>query len=174
MLSDGALEAQIILKAMTMNNTRAGSSRFREIMPAAKHERNQIMLLYTMSGGQNSQSLAVLTIDSQEIIFAVDPVFALLDFFTSPFSSQTPQSVEEEEVQAVTTQSNQPAASSGSFDFRFDMHDVSVSILEDDTNPDTQAIRLSVKQLLVSQQASDPSCVLYLPGSNDTDRAFSL
>ncbi|KAI0756975.1 vacuolar protein sorting-associated protein 13 [Daedaleopsis nitida] len=146
-LSDGALEAQIVLKSLTMNNTRPGNSRFREIMPAAQHERNQVMLLYTMSGGQNSQSLAVLTVDSPEVIFAVDPVFALLDFFTSAFATQTQQSGEQAE--AISTQDSQPASSSSTFDFRFDLHDVSVSILEDDTVSDTQAIRLSVKQLLI-------------------------
>ncbi len=152
MLSDGALEAQFILKSMTMNNTRPGSSRFREIMPAAQHERNQVMLLFTMSGGQNSQSLAVLSVDSPEIIFAVDPVFALLDFFTSAFFAQAQDNDDEEVAEAAVAQQSQTSNSGGSFDFRFDLHDVSVSILEDDTSPDTQAIRLSVKQLLVSQQ----------------------
>ena len=150
MLSDGALEAQVVLKSMTMNNTRPGNSRFREIMPAAQHERNQVMLLFTMSGGQNSQSLAVLTVDSPEVIFAVDPVIALLEFFTSAFPSQ-PQESEEDNV-AVASPDVQSANTSGSFDFRVDLHDVSVSILEDDTHADTQAIKLSVKQLLVSQQ----------------------
>lgn len=150
MLSDGALEAQVVLKSMTMNNTRPGNSRFREIMPAAQHERNQVMLLFTMSGGQNSQSLAVLTVDSPEVIFAVDPVIALLEFFTSAFPSQPQES--EEDNEAVASPDVQSANNSGSFDFRVDLHDVSVSILEDDTHADTQAIKLSVKQLLVSQQ----------------------
>ncbi|RPD62925.1 vacuolar protein sorting-associated protein 13 [Lentinus tigrinus ALCF2SS1-6] len=150
MLSDGALEAQVILKSMTMNNTRPGHSRFREIMPAAQHERNQVMLLFTMSGGKNSQGLAVLTVDSPEIIFAVDPVIALLEFFTSAFTSQPQENGEDaEDVASPETQSSN---SSSSVDFRIDLHDVSVSILEDDTHADTQAIKLSVKQLLVSQQ----------------------
>ena len=150
MLSDGALEAQIILKSMTMNNTRPGNSKFREIMPAAQHDRNQVMLLYTMSGGPSGQGLAILTVDSPEVIFAVDPVIALLEFFTSAFSAKGEQATEEAE--AVTSPQAQTSNASGSFDFRFDLHDVSVSILEDDTVADTQAIRLSVKQLLVSQQ----------------------
>lgn len=151
MLSDGALEAQIVLKSMTMNNTRPGQSKFREIMPAAQHERNQVMLLYTSSGGPNSQSLAILTVDSPEIIFAVDPVFALLDFFTSAFSANA-RPEEDVDAEAVANPDTQSAKSTSTFDFRFDLHDVSVSILEDDTIADTQAIRLTVKQLLVSQQ----------------------
>ncbi|RDX55846.1 vacuolar protein sorting-associated protein 13 [Lentinus brumalis] len=150
MLSDGALEAQVVLKSMTMNNTRPGNSKFREIMPAAQHERNQVMLLFTMSGGKKSQSLAIITVDSPEIIFAVDPVIALLEFFTSAFPSQLEE--DEEDVEAVASPETRSSSSSSSFDFRVDLHDVSVSILEDDTHADTQAIKLSVKQLLVSQQ----------------------
>ncbi len=149
-LSDGALEAQVVLRSMTMTNTRPGSSKFREIMPAAQHERNQVMLLYTLSGGQKSQSLTILTIDSPEVIFAVDPVIALLDFFTSAFTTQADEG--EAQLQDVASPQTQTAANSGSIDFRVDLHDVSVSILEDDTNPESQAIRLTVKQLLVSQQ----------------------
>ncbi|KAI0639418.1 vacuolar protein sorting-associated protein 13 [Trametes polyzona] len=149
MLSDGALEAQVVLKSMTMSNTRPGLSKFREIMPAAQHERNQIMLLFTMSGGQNPTGLAVLTVDSPEVIFAVDPIIALLEFFASAFPSQPEQ---EGEDAAADPEQMDTSASSSSIDFRLDLHDVSVCVLEDDTNAESQAIRLAVKQLLVSQQ----------------------
>ncbi|TBU65089.1 vacuolar protein sorting-associated protein 13 [Dichomitus squalens] len=149
-LSDGALEAQIVLKSVTMSNTRPGNSKFREIMPAAQHERNQVMLLYTMSGGQGSQSLAVVTIDSPEVIFAVDPVIALLEFFTSAFIAQNGDP--DTETESVSSPETQTTSTSSSLDFRIDLHDASVSILEDDTNAESQAIRLTVKQLLVSQQ----------------------
>ncbi|KAI8995643.1 vacuolar protein sorting-associated protein 13 [Trametes punicea] len=149
MLSDGALEAQVVLKSMTMNNTRPGHSKFREIMPSAQHERNQIMLLFTMSGGANSTGLAVLTIDSPEVIFAVDPIISLLEFFTSAFPSQSEQSNDDMEAD----QERVEASTSGSkVDFRLDLHDVSISVLEDDTNAESQAIRLAIRQLLVSQQ----------------------
>ncbi|KAH9849745.1 vacuolar protein sorting-associated protein 13 [Lenzites betulinus] len=149
MLSDGALEAQVVLKSMTMSNTRSGHSKFREIMPAAQHERNQIMLLFTMSGGANSSGLAVLTVDSPEVIFAVDPIISLLDFFTSAFASQLEQT---DDDAVPDPEQPEPAQSSFTVDFRVDLHDVSVCVLEDDTNAESQAIRLSVKQLLVSQQ----------------------
>lgn len=149
-LSDSALEAQIVLRSVTMNNTRLGSSKFREIIPAAQHERNQVMLLYTLSSGRESRSVAILTIDSPEVIFAVDPVIALLDFFTSAFTTEADQG--EVEHQDVASRETQTTATSSSIDFRVDLHDVSVSILEDDANAESQAIRLTVKQLLISQQ----------------------
>lgn len=151
-LSDGALEAQVVLRSMTMNNTRSGSSKFREIMPGAQHDRNQVMLLYTLSSGQESHSLAILTIDSPEVIFAVDPVITLLDFFTSAFITKTDDGGARD--QDVAGPETQTMATSSSIDFRVDLHDVSVCILEDDTNPESQAIRLTVKQLLISQQVS--------------------
>ncbi|KZT65144.1 vacuolar protein sorting-associated protein 13 [Daedalea quercina L-15889] len=145
-LSDGAIEAQVILKSLTMNNTRPGNSRFREIMPAVEHDRNQVMLLYTKSGG-NGSSLAVLTVDSPKIIFAVDPIIALLEFFTSamPSASVVEDDADENEV----TEAN---ANSSQLDFRLDLHAASVSILQNDSDPETQAIRLAVKQVQLSQQ----------------------
>jgi hypothetical protein len=84
-LSDGSGEAQVVLKSFTMSNTRPGANAFREIIPAAQHDRNQFMLLYTMANGPTSTSLAVLTVDSPKIILAVDPIISLLEFISSPF-----------------------------------------------------------------------------------------
>ncbi|KAH9898385.1 vacuolar protein sorting-associated protein 13 [Cubamyces lactineus] len=148
-LSDGALEAQVVMKSMTMNNTRPGHSKFNEIMPAAQHERNQIMLLFTMSGGDDSNGLAVLTVDSPEVIFAVDPIISLLEFFTSAFQTQASEPGEEA---VVDPEQSEPSPSGSKIDFRLDLHDVSISVLEDDSNAESQAIRLAIKQLLVSQQ----------------------
>ncbi|KAL6309957.1 vacuolar protein sorting-associated protein 13 [Sparassis latifolia] len=149
MLSDGSVEAQLVLKSMTTSNTRPGNSKFREIMPAARHERNQVMILYTRSGGADGSALAIVTVDCPEIIFAVDPVIALLQFFTSAFPP-TPAPAADDlavEVDIAETNSLPPA-----FDFRLDLHDASISVLEDDSDAESQAIRLSVKQVLLSQQ----------------------
>jgi vacuolar protein sorting-associated protein 13A/C len=148
LLSDGAGEAQVVLKSFTIGNTRPGPSKFREIIPAAQHDRNQFMVLYTMSGTSN---LAVLTVDSPQVIFAVDPVIALLQFFTSAFTGPPADPANEEaipEVQATDPQ-NQTT-----IDFRVDLHDVSVSVLENDSIADSAAMKLTINQVLLSQQAS--------------------
>lgn len=41
-LSEGGMEAEIALKTLTFTNTRKGDTHFREIIPAAKHEGNQM------------------------------------------------------------------------------------------------------------------------------------
>ncbi|KAH9486936.1 Vacuolar protein sorting-associated protein 13 [Psilocybe cubensis] len=151
LLSHGAGEAQVVLRSFTMSNTRPGNNKFREIIPAAQHNRNQFMLLYTMSGGQDSSSLAVLTVDSPQVIFAIDPVISLLEFFTSTFNgssspSSPPDHVESQNDIQVAQEGQ------GGLEFRLDLHDVSVSILENDADPESRAIRLYINQILFSQQ----------------------
>lgn len=151
MLSDGAGEAQVVLKSFTMSNTRAGNSKFREIIPAAQHDRNQFMVLYTMSGGSNNSSLAILTVDSPKIIFAIEPVIALLNFFTSATATRESSPPPED---GLTTHIEAAEPQQSRLDFRVDLHDVSVSILENDADSESQAIRLTINQILLSQQVS--------------------
>jgi vacuolar protein sorting-associated protein 13A/C len=40
--SDGAIQSEVSLRSITMSNTRRGSSIFREIIPAANHDGNQL------------------------------------------------------------------------------------------------------------------------------------
>ncbi|KAG9102497.1 hypothetical protein FRC06_001944 [Ceratobasidium sp. 370] len=150
-LSDGASEAEVVLKSLTMSNTRPGPSKFREIMPAAQHDRNQFMILYSTSGGLKPSSRAIVTIDSPKIIFSMDPVFALADFFTSPFSSAEP--TENSENEGPKTETDEaPTTQDSELAYRIDIHDLSVSVLENDADSHSQAIQLAVKEVSTSQQ----------------------
>ncbi|KAG6898100.1 hypothetical protein C0992_005427 [Termitomyces sp. T32_za158] len=144
-LSDGSGEIQVILRSFTMSNTRPGNTRFREIIPAAQHDRNQFMIFYTMSGG--TDSVLVLSVDSPKVLFAIDPVFGLLEFFTSPFLSKSAR-VEGEKVPSGSADDRRISH----LNFRLDLHDLSVSVLENDLDSNCQALKLSVNQILLSQQ----------------------
>jgi vacuolar protein sorting-associated protein 13A/C len=162
MLSNGSYEAQVILKSFTMSNTRKGDTKFREIIPAARHERNQVMVLYSAAGGNDNSSVAIVTVDSPQLILAIDPMFALLDFAMSPFNTPVPQpqpgaastaQVKTGGPQAVAKETGS-SEQAGGIGFRFDLHDVVVSILEDETSVDSRAMRLYIRQLLLSQQVN--------------------
>ncbi|KAG8963047.1 hypothetical protein FRC03_003482 [Tulasnella sp. 419] len=149
MLSDGATQTEVILKSFTINNTRAGASRFREIIPAAQHSRNQFMVLFTTVGGPQPSSSIVVSIDSPKVIFSVDPVFALLDFFTSG----TPQApMERHADEDEDSKIEQSTVESSQMSMRVDVHEISISVLESDSNPNSQAIQLSIREILMSQQ----------------------
>jgi vacuolar protein sorting-associated protein 13A/C len=158
-LSDGASEAQVVLRSFTMSNTRPGQSKFREIIPAAQHNRNQFMLLYSMTGGMQGSSLAILTVDSPQVIFAIEPVIYLLEFFTASSSTETDTS----SIESPSTPGDPPSPGQAQVDFRVDLHDVSISVLEDDADPDSQAIRLYISQLLLSKQVQNYSIIQTLP-----------
>ncbi|KAF7339474.1 hypothetical protein MSAN_02161700 [Mycena sanguinolenta] len=176
LLSDGAGEAQVVLKSFTMGNTRPGSSKFREIIPAAQHDRNQFMLLYTMSAGSN---LAVLTVDSPQVIFAVDPVIALLRFFTSAFTGPPADPASEETAPKVEAADPQ---SQTTIDFRVDLHDVSVSVLENDSIADSPAMKLTINQGVMALTVNRLGMSLIRMGKpaesvrflDDVDLTFSL
>lgn len=152
-LSDGASEAEVVLKSLTMSNTRPGPSKFREIIPAAQHDRNQFMILYSTSGGPKPSSRAIVTVDSPKIIFSMDPVFALVDFFVSPFANtESPQSSDELPAEGP----EEPSPQNSELAYRVDIHDLSVSVLENDADSHSQAIQLAVKEVSTSQQVSFP------------------
>lgn len=150
-LSDGAMEAQVVLKSFTMGNTRAGNSKFREIIPASQHNRDQVMILYTVSGGSDRSSLAVVNVDSFQMVLAIEPVIALMGFFLSAFPSSSAPSEVPEESEELTQAAGGIQSSSGVC-FRVDIHDVSISVLENDADPETQAIRLALHKVEFSQQ----------------------
>ncbi|KAH8120322.1 vacuolar protein sorting-associated protein vps13 [Phellopilus nigrolimitatus] len=151
--TNGALQSQLWINAFTMTNTKPGLSKYREIIPATEHGRDQFHCLFSMSGGLDSASQLVMTVDSPQIIFSVDPVFALSNFFLGAFGSQTSMSEKPEQTAEDTIrQPGTDGSNRSQYNFRFDLHDASVSILEDDQEADSQAIRLSLSQLSLSQQ----------------------
>ena len=155
MLSDGSTQTEVILKSFTVGNTRAGNSRFREMIPAAQHDRNQFMVLFTTTGGSEPSSSAVVSIDSPKVIFTIDPVFALMELFLSPFSNNA-NAVDIEEVDSPVEDQKAVANSQPAMSLRVDLHDVSISLLEKDDDPNTQAIQLTIKEILMSQQVHRP------------------
>lgn len=154
LISDGSMEAEFSLKSITMNNSRPGSSKFKQIMGPASHTRNQIMLLYSMSGGPNPSGIVILTVDSAHILLITDVLFGLASFFLSISEvSEDQTSAQDQPSETAVTESQDR-----SLDFRVNLHDLRVSLLENDKEPDTQAIELSLKEILLSQQVSRRLC----------------
>lgn len=150
MLSNNSLEAQVTLKSFTISNTRPGNTKFREIIPAAQHNRNQFTILYSASGDNDGSSLAILTVDSPRIVFAVDPVIAILELFTSAFSASAPAfGAEQGSLEAVH---QNDLSAEKTFNYRLDLHDASISVLENDADSNSQALELTIKHILLSHQ----------------------
>ncbi len=164
MLQNGSLEAEVALKSFTVRDTRPEKdTKFREIVPAVRHDGHQFMLSYTQSA---DSSLALVTIDSPKVIFSLDPMFALLNFFTAPFNGV------EEDTQPAAANKQIAAANDGkkiegvppssaqtqdvgepTFAYRVNVVAPTIVLLAAPEKSDSEAIVLSIKQILMSQQA---------------------
>ncbi|EST05630.1 Vacuolar protein sorting-associated protein 13A N-terminal domain protein [Kalmanozyma brasiliensis GHG001] len=172
MLSDSSMEAEVALKTFTVTDQRPDKdTKFREIVPAVKHDGHQFMMSYSVSGGDDGSALALITVDSPKVIFSLDPVFALLNFFMSAFPDTPPADENTERAMAGNAVSAAPppatstkqdadpnapkppaAAAAGTLAFRVNVVDPTIILLAAPERHDTEAIVLSIKQVLMSQQ----------------------
>ena len=109
------------------------------------------MVQYTQSGGKDSSSLLIATIDSPRFILAVGPLTALLEFAVSPFKQTGDKP--SEEVSQETPEEESATPKSSSMAIRVEIVDSTVIVLADDTDPKTQGIQLAIKEILFSQQS---------------------
>jgi vacuolar protein sorting-associated protein 13A/C len=163
MLSNSSMEAEVTIRSFTVHDTRpARLTKFREIIPATKHQGHQFMIHFTQSGGVDKSSIANVTIDSPKIIFSLDPVFALLDFFTSAFQQTKailPDGEEEDDIDESLKEADEQKvddkpATESSFAFRVNVVSPTIILLEDPGKADSEAVVLSLAQVQMSQQGT--------------------
>lgn len=84
MISDGSIESELLIESFNIEDSRhQESNKFRKFMSSTNKEGSQFMASFTLSGGAERNLMALLTIDSPRIIFALDYIFAVRDFVMS-------------------------------------------------------------------------------------------
>ena len=174
MISDGALESELLIQSFTIKDSRTKeTNKFRKIMSLINNDvQQQFMASVSISGGNERHMIVMLTVDSPRIIVALDYLFALQAFANTAFSPEEVSDIEKEEeaamlededsdedgesvVPADTTKDAQSAGSEESsmtMSFRINIADAQVILIANPTIPNTEAIVLGTKQVLVSQQ----------------------
>lgn len=176
MKSDDALESEILVNSFTIQDSRTKeTNKFRKIMSLINNDvKQQFMASLTISGGQNRHMIAMLTIDSPRIIFAMDYLFAVQAFANTAFAADeaetvpadvedTPDLEEQEsgistpiddksEIAKVKSQDEAPEQSSMTMSFRVNVVDAQVILIANPTISNSEAIVLGTKQVLLSQQ----------------------
>lgn len=151
MLSNGSMEAEVIVRSFTVHDTRTSrQTKFREIIPATSHDGHQFMINFTQSGGTDQSAFANVTIDSPKIIFSLDPLFALLDYFTSPFNEQldVAEPATDLPVAAATPTEGR------TFAYRVNVVSPTIILLDNPERADSEAVILSISQIQMSQQGT--------------------
>jgi len=178
MLSDGALESELLIQSFTITDSRSskgeGKNKFRKIMSLINSDvKQQFMASVSISGGEEKNLIALLTIDSPRVILALDYLFDVLKFVQSGLQQDEPLVVEEESTEgeqdddavSVSTQEiveqkesqqkdTSPAqtAPGMSISYRVNVVDAQVVLIANPAISNSEAIVLGTKQVLVSQQ----------------------
>ena len=179
MLSDGSLESELLIHSFTIKDSRAKEvNKFRKIMSLINDDvKQQFMASVSISGGEERHLIAMLTIDSPRVIFAMDYVFALQSFVSTAMATDEPLRVDDDLQQertavldesdsAVSTPINGDAPtldeksndtpsgenSSMVMSFRINIVDAQVILIANPTIANSEAIVLGTKQVLLSQQ----------------------
>ena len=176
MLSDSALESELLIHSFTITDSRTKvTNKFRKIMSLINDDvKQQFMASVSISGGPEKHLIAMVTLDSPRIIFAMEYVFALVAYTNTAFTADDTLELEDgsqddngdpEEEESVTntavtgtvstpdSKSDSPARSSAmTMSFRVNIEDAQVILIANPTITNSEAIVLGTKQVLLSQQ----------------------
>jgi len=180
MINDGALESELLIHSFTIKDSRAKeTNKFRKIMSLINNDvQQQFMASVSISGGKNRHMIAILTIDSPRVIFALDYLFAVQAFVSTAFATEEPLKIDDASqggtallddsdsaASAHTHGKAPPAATASNLDkdasnaegsmsmsFRVNIVDAQVILIANPTIANSEAIVLGTKQLLLSQQ----------------------
>ncbi|EEH20971.2 hypothetical protein PABG_03202 [Paracoccidioides brasiliensis Pb03] len=169
MISDGSLESELLVHSFNIRDSRTReTNRFRKIMSLINTDvQQQFMASVSISGGQDKHLIAMITIDSPRIIFALDYLFALQSFATAAFATDEVPAIDHELDESEVAESETPSpgipvkptpssSNNGSnamtFSFGVNVVDAQMILVANPTVANTEAIVLGSKQLRFAQQ----------------------
>ena len=175
MVSDGSLESELLVQSFTITDTRTKEkNKFRKIMSLINTDvKQQFMASVSISGGEERNLIALLTIDSPRIILALDYLFAVQKFATTAIAQDKALTDEDDEEESVAGETDEAASVSEQTDaatgnsaddsskgekggmaisYRVNVVDAQVVLIANPTIANSEAIVLGTKQVLVSQQ----------------------
>ena len=178
MISDGALESELLIQSFTIADTRAAhKNKFRRIMSLINtNVKQQLMASVSISGDQERNLIALLTIDSPRIILALDHIFDLMNFINAGLAQDEPLIMEgEDDSETSSDQSNDSSSThtreslkrtkktsgnerdgNGSaamnISYRVNVVDAQVILIANPAISNSEAVVLGTKQVLISQQ----------------------
>jgi len=170
MLTDGSLESELLIHSFSIRDSRRqDTNKFRNIMSLINNDvQQQFMASLSMPPGPDKHLIAMLTIDSPRIMFALDYLSALQSFSNSAFTSGE-TAVAEEEADSVNesesssqddstdkaatevSAGNGPGGST-TVSFRVNLVDAQVIMVANPSIPHSEAIVLGTKEILISHQ----------------------
>jgi vacuolar protein sorting-associated protein 13A/C len=178
MISDGSLESELLIQSLNIKDTRTReTNKFRKIMSLINTDvKQQFMASISISGGEERNLVALLTIDSPRVILALDYLFAIKAFVDAGLATDEPLEIESAsdedptaDSRSVSTQRSaeltqrkpsqlettpeEPVSEGGmNVAFRVNVVDAQVVLIANPAITTSEAIVLGTKQVLVAKQ----------------------
>lgn len=165
-VSNDSVEAELCTKSLRLTDTDVNkNTKWREIVPASKHENHdQIMLSYSKAAGPNTNAVANLTIDTPTVLFSLEPIYSLKDFFLSAFNGEGEHAGKVETQRPAAATASQPSEpqqeplkqgeqGGAGLDYRVNIACAKIMLLSDPERADTEALVLTIDQLQMAQQS---------------------
>jgi vacuolar protein sorting-associated protein 13A/C len=175
MMSDGSLESEFLVQSFTITDSRRREvNKFRKIMSLINtNVKQQFMASISMSGAEEKNLVALLTIDSPRLILALDYLFAIMSFINAGLATEEPLDMDDQETEADDSASVSPVRSNEggrrrstqpaleakvddkdamNISFRINVVDAQVVLIANPAITSSEAIVLGTKQMLVAKQ----------------------
>jgi vacuolar protein sorting-associated protein 13A/C len=171
MQTDSTMQAELSIQDLIINDTRRNvKTKFREIIPANLHDSPQISL--SLSTFDDKSMLVLFNLDSPKIIFHLEYVFALQNYFTSvltpgtatepPKSDRRPSTSNQVSNRTNSSRNTvtspkaiepaKPAEQGPPLHYRVSVNSPEIILLANAASSSTDAIILSAHQVVLSQQ----------------------
>ncbi|KAL7793859.1 hypothetical protein V8C37DRAFT_80245 [Trichoderma ceciliae] len=138
MMSDGSIEAELLIRSFTIYDSRPrDTNKFRRIMTSSNKDAQQLMASLTMSGGKERSIIAMATIDSPRVIFALDYLFAIQKFATEGLTTEEASPIDTDSILSSPEESDTESMQV-SFSQRPSISSPRPSISQGDTSIETQ------------------------------------
>ncbi|KAI5294364.1 hypothetical protein KEM52_004170 [Ascosphaera acerosa] len=176
MSTNGAMETEVTIQSFNIRDSRMNAdTRFRKIMSLINSEvQQEFIASISLSGGERRHVVVMLTIDSPRIILALDHLIALQRYTQEAFAVDAAQDAEAQlitsEQSTVASQQKQSSSSQGSAAtqgqpqaanttpitvfYRVNIVDTQMILVANPAIPESEAIVLNSKELMLSQQNS--------------------
>lgn len=182
-LTDGSMEGEFLVRSFSIYDSRPReNNKYRRIMTSLNKEVRQLMMSVTMSPGPEKRLVALVTLDSPRVIFALDYLFALQGFATIALQGEEPSVPDEalsdipeesdvessrqslqlqrgsndSQSQAVSRTGTPPAQqgqdSTMDLSFQVNVVDAQVILIANPLSSSSEAIVLGTRQVLFAQQ----------------------
>ncbi|KAK9707772.1 Vacuolar protein sorting-associated protein 13, partial [Basidiobolus ranarum] len=143
--SDNSMKTEVRIHSFVVTDSRPDpENQFKEILPAVAQGGPQFVLVYRQH--PNLKADVSINVDSPKIILVLDQMFAIRDFFLSPFTNRIVQSTSQESS-APRQYSNQDT-----FTYNISVVNAEIILLADSKNVTSEALIFSGRQFALRQR----------------------